>query len=506
MAGFESSGRTSSAKIEVCSVTHVPSSTTIDLRSVTKAINIFNSLDSMVTSGYIDVFDQGNAIEEFKFNGKEIIDIEIHIGTQGASGAAGGSDFNVYSRRFIVYAIDNVAASTDQMTYRIRFVDPFSLLNTDNRISWHFKQTKGEDIIKKISSLASSSVNAPYRDAMRGSFSKSKLSSSQDLFSFTSDVSTQHDFDMYVPMMKPFELIRWVADRVVSSDNPCKWSDCLFYQTKDGKFHLNSFKNLFGKDPLVFTQQIAVSASEEKRHMIESYTFNKIYNIQQDKLNGIYGLQFAIADFKPTTKTVTQSTVLGTNIASNDQAAGQKTGDISLHKTITRYFSSLGSVNLSSSERCGLIEPFQCAGQVISSVQSTGANGGQAQVSYNTQSGALIFMDACGIIHEDDKTYNEYERVTLPYVTGCIMKKVLSTYVVNLAMNGAFDVDVGRSFTIKLNSGAKGVTRQMSAFVNGVKWLVSDVRHEWRYDTMQVKTYVTGFTPFLNRGDEATPK
>ena len=86
------------------------------------------------------------------------------------------------------------------------------------------------------------------------------------------------------------------------------------------------------------------------------------------------------------------------------------------------------------------------------------------------------------------------------------MKKVLSTYVVNIAMNGAFDVDVGRSFTIKLNSEAKGVTRQMSAFVNGVVWLVSDVRHEWHANTLQVKTYITGFTPFLNRGDSAMPK
>ena len=122
-------------------------------------------------------------------------------------------------------------------------------------------------------------------------------------------------------------------------------------------------------------------------------------------------------------------------------------------------------------------------------------------MNYDTQTGSLIFLDACGIIHEDDKTYDEYKRVALPYVTGCIMKKVLSTYVVNLAMNGAFDIDVGRSFTIKLDSSGKGVTKQMSAFVNDVRWLVSDVKHEWRADTMQVKTYVTGFAPFLNRGE-----
>ena len=301
------------------------SSTTLDLRMVLRGISIFNSLDSMVTSGYIDVLDQGNAIAEYSLNGKEILDVKIHLRNEDANGASGLSDdFNVYSRRFLVYAIDTIGVAKDQMTYRIRFIDPFAMLNTDNRISWHFKQAKGEEIIQKIKSLADNSINSVYKEAMRSNVSKSQISSNQDIFNFKADTSTKHQFDLYVPMMKPFELIRWIADRAVSNGSPCKWADCLFYQSKDGSFHLDSFKNLFGKKPLTFTQQIATSATEEKMHLIESYTFNKIYNTQVDKLNGIYGLQFAIADFKPSTKTVTQSTVLGTTIASGDSLAGGK--------------------------------------------------------------------------------------------------------------------------------------------------------------------------------------
>lgn len=509
-----SSPRQSTSSVEICMITTMETSTSLDIRAILRGISIFNSLDSMVTSGYVDVLDQGNAISEYSFNGKEIIDIKILLAKDTSTGSSTAeTDFNSYSRRFLVYAIDSIGVAKDQMTYRIRFIDPFAMLNTDNRISWHFKQAKGEDIIKKIQSLSQHSINRIYQDAMKTQYSKSAINSSQELFNFKADTSTKHEFDVYVPMMKPLELIRWVTDRCVSQNSPCKWSDCLFYQSKDGVFHFNSFINLFSTDSLVFSQQIAESASSEKQHLIESYTFNKIYNTQIDKLNGIYGLQFAIADFKPTTKTVTQSTVLGTTIASNDSLPGSK-GDgnkMQLHESIKEYFRQVSNKNKSSSinsdGKNGFIRPFQCNSMTVQSTQTAGPNGQAIHSSYDTSTGSLIFMDTCGVVHEDDKTYNEYERVTFPYVTGCIMKKVLSTYVINITMNGAFDVDVGRSFTVKLDETNKErVTRQMMCFINGIIWLVSDVKHEWRSDTNQVKTYVTGFTPFIKQGEQYTVK
>ena len=516
MAGFASSGRLSTASVETCMISTMDKNTALDIRTVLRGISIFNSLDSMVTSGYIDILDQGNAISEYSFNGKEILDIKILLAKDTATGSATSeNDYNCYARRFLVYAIDSIGVAKDQMTYRIRFIDPFAMMNTDNRISWHFKQAKGEEIIGKIKTLADNGVNGIYKTAMKAQYSQSRISSSQEIFNFKADTSTQNQFDIYVPMMKPLELIRWIADRCVSQGNPCRWSDCLFYQTKDGTFHLNSFINMFNSSPLVFTQQIAESMVEEKHHLIESYTFNKIYNTQIDKLNGIYGLQFAIADFKPSTKTVTQSTVLGTTIASSDTLPGSKGGGnkVALHDSIKQYFRNFhnsgvkGSVSINSDGSNGFIKPFQCSSQTVQSTQTAGPNGQAIPSSYDTSTGSLIFMDTCGIIHEDDKTYNEYERVTFPYVTGCIMKKVLSTYVINITMNGAFDVDVGRSFTVKLDETNKeSVTRQMMCFINGVVWLVSDVKHEWRSDTDQVKTYVTGFTPFIKQGERCALK
>ena len=494
--------RGETSKVVTCSISNMATQSTLDLTSVMRGITIFNSLDVMATSGWLDILDQGNAIEEYSFNGKEIVDVEMHLNDQAATSSTKTSDdFNVYKRRFLVYAIENITAVKDQMMYRIKFIDPFALMNTDTRLCWHFKETKGEDIIKKIGDVAENSVNKPYRDAMSTQFAGAKLSSDQKLFDFKADVSTQHNLDIYVPMMKPFELIRYLADRVVSSDNPCSWSDCLFYQDKKGTFHLNSFKNLFTQgDSLTFTQQIATDVTKEKQHLIESYAFNKIYNIQVDKLNGIYGVQFAIADFKPTTKIATQQTVLGTNIAASS-GDDKQTDSLSLHGTITRYFGGkLGPISLGDPQKAGIILPFQADNRVppLQSIQMSGDQQQQKQVQYNNQAGALIFLDACGIIHEDDNTYDEYKRVALPYVTGCIMKKVLSTYVINLTMNGAFDVDVGRTFVIKIDT--ENGPKQMGEFVGDVIWLISDVKHEWRSDTMQVKTYVTGFTPFLKRG------
>ena len=490
--------------VDTCSLTNMVSQNTIDLKNVVRGISIFNSLDVMLASGWVDILDQGNLIEEYQLNGQEFIDIKLQLNNNTASGSSTAStDFNEYRRRFFVYAIENIQALKDQMAYRIKFIDPFALMNTDTRISWHFKNIKGEDIIKKIGTLAENQANKPYLTALTLPVNGGKLKSpNQKLFDFSADVTTQFDLDIYVPMMKPLELIRYLADRVVSSgaaagDNPCAWSDCLFYQDKHGKFHLNSFRNLFKQsNPIVLTQQIAENMTSEKEHLIESYSFNKIYNIQVDKLNGIYGVHFAIADFKPSTKKTTEQTVLGTNIVSNT-GGGKATNSLSLHDSIATYFGTLEPFSNLKSPDAGFILPWQCAERNLQATQTTGENGQPKSVEYQNRAGALIFMDTCGIIHEDDNTYNEYNKVTLPYVNGCIMKKVLSTYVINVIMNGAFDIDVGKSFKIKLDKTAG--PQQMAVFVGDVIWVVSDVRHEWRSDTMQVKTYVTGFTPFLKK-------
>lgn len=495
--------RVETSLVSTCCITNMATQNTVDLRNIIRGITIFNSLDVMLASGWIDVMDQGNLIEQYQLNGQEFVDLKLQLGGDTASGSSTASpNFNEYRRRFFVYAIENIYAVKDQMFYRIKFIDPFALMNTDTRISWHFKNMKGEDIIKKLQGVAENKVNEPYSKALEMDVCGGQVKSpNKKLFDFSADASTQFDFDIYVPMMKPLELIRYIADRVVSSgDNPCAWSDCLFYQDKEGKFHLDSFRNLFKKgSPIVLTQQIAENMTSEKEHLIESYTFNKIYNLQVDKLNGIYGVHFAIADFKPSTKKTTEQTILGTNIVANS-GADKATDSLSLRSTIDSYFGhSLGPFSNLTSKSSGFIVPWQCdeRNPPLTSIQTTGENGQQKQVSYKNKAGALIFMDTCGIIHEDDNTYNEYKRVTLPYVNGCIMKKVLSTYVINVVMNGAFDIDVGKTFKIKLDETTG--PQQMAVFVGDVIWLVSDVRHEWRSDVMQVKTYVTAFTPFLKK-------
>ena len=247
---------------------------------------------------------------------------------------------------------------------------------------------------------------------------------------------------------------------------------------------------------------------------LSSEDINKVYNIQMDKLNGIYGMQFAISDFKPETKTVTSTTVLGTNIISQGEDNNGPSNDMSLHDTIVKYFGNqLGSINLSGAEnkdsskkssriKAGIIDPFKADKVPIKSTQTATTKGEAQTVEYNNQTGALIYLDTCGIIHENDTEYNEYKKFALPHVKGIVMKKVFGTYVINCTMNGSFDVDLGKSFVLNMPQ-PSGVTKQLSAFVNGVVWMVTNYKHVWDSESMEVKTFVTGITPFLKRGENA---
>jgi hypothetical protein len=190
---------------------------------------------------------------------------------------------------------------------------------------------------------------------------------------------------------------------------------------------------------------------------------------------------------------------------------------MSLHDTIVKYFGNqLGSINLSGAEsssgnntentsriKAGIIDPFKADKVPIKSTRTATTKGVAQTVEYNNQTGALIYLDTCGIIHENDTEYDEYKKFALPHVKGIVMKKVFGTYVINCTMNGSFDVDLGKSFVLNMPQ-PDGVTKQLSAFVNGVVWMITNYRHTWDSESMEVKTFATGITPFLKRGEVAT--
>lgn len=514
--------RSGTSKVVVCKLTNTITQQTIDLSSIVRGINIYNSLESMCTSGDLAVMDQGNMIEEYQLNGQEIIDIEIHINDEGNL----SEDENIYKRRFFVFAIDSVTGEHDKMNYIIRFIDQFALINTDTRISFHYKKMKGEDIIKKINSIVNSEQSSNYKNVINNTYQSTNCNQNgADMFPFKSDVSTKYEFDLYVPMWKPLQLIEYIKDRCVSNENTNEWADTVFYQDKKGVYHFSSFKNVFQKsNQLQFAQQLTPDITNEPSHLVISYTFNKIYDIQLDKLNGIYGVQFGIADFKPETSVITSSTVLGIDLgATSEEREGtdgivKADGTMNLQNYINDYFGdSLGSIrNLSSAKRddkdntnpskerkeAGIIDPFRLKYVNMQSNQTATTKGNSKTVSYNNQSGAVIYLDTCGMIHENDTEYDEYKKFTLPAAKGMVMKKVLSTYIINCEMNGSFDVDLGKTFVMNMPQ-EEGVTKQLSAFVNGVTWMIASYRHTWDYEKFEVKTYVTGVTPFLKRGEKA---
>ena len=113
------------SKLVTCKLTNTVTKNTIDLASIVRTINIYNSLEVMCTSGDIQVMDQGNMIEEYKLNGKEVIDLEIHLNDDSAGGSSKlTEEENVYKRRFFVYAIDSIVGEKDKYKYGYKNIIP----------------------------------------------------------------------------------------------------------------------------------------------------------------------------------------------------------------------------------------------------------------------------------------------------------------------------------------------------------------------------------------------
>ena len=72
-------GRSGTVEIKLCNIVNTMKGDVLDIRNIIRRITICNSLDVMTTSGWIEVLDQGNAIEEYSMNGKELIDLHIIV-------------------------------------------------------------------------------------------------------------------------------------------------------------------------------------------------------------------------------------------------------------------------------------------------------------------------------------------------------------------------------------------------------------------------------------------
>ena len=109
----------------------------------------------------------------------------------------------------------------------------------------------------------------------------------------------------------------------------------------------------------------------------------------------------------------------------------------------------------------------------------------------------VFYYDTCGINMSVKDM--EYERFTLPYLKGKVLRTYMEYAKIVIEMNGVSDIDIGKYVYIDLG---KSDDNSVTQFVNGTKWVVSKYAHRFLADGT-FTTVVECFTPYINREKDA---
>jgi hypothetical protein len=109
----------------------------------------------------------------------------------------------------------------------------------------------------------------------------------------------------------------------------------------------------------------------------------------------------------------------------------------------------------------------------------------------------VFYYDVCGINMSSKDM--EYERFTLPYLKGKVLRTYMEYAKIVIEMNGVSDIDIGKYVYIDLG---KSDDNSVTQFVNGTKWVVSKYAHRFSADGT-FTTVVECFTPYINREHDA---
>ena len=434
-----------------------------DLSAVFTQLNIYSSIDGIIASGDITISEQGNLISVCPLEGREFIEIEFC--------STDKDDYESYHRLFFVYAVDDISESKDTRSYIIRFTDVLGVINPDIRLSIKYED-KLENIIKKIEEMIENPEMGfeEYKQILNVN---NKTPTGNLLFPFTTkddlSIETEYPMKFVVPQWHPIKFITYLTDRALSKDSVSlqedKFTDCVFFQNRKGEFVLTNYKKMF-TTPLstqktkniVFKREIAntdaqstpieaTTGAMETKYAVQKFDLLKIFNTQIQKQVGMYGFTDYITDF------------VNAKCEPKDVKAEEITS------CLIRYGLSLG-------------EPYPY------------------ETIKKTENG-VFYYDTCGINMSVKDM--EYERFTLPYLKGKVLRVYMEYAKIVIEMNGVSDIDIGKYVYIDLG---RADDNSVTQFVNGTKWVVSKYAHRFLADGT-FTTVVECFTPYINREKDA---
>lgn len=244
---------------------------------------IYHDINEIATSGYITIKEQGNLIKTFPIVGWERLDVEFSLKAKSSDGNV--SDISTpYKRSFFVYAVDEMAETSDTKKYALHFADLSALINVSSRLEHRYKG-KAEDIIKEICGT----------DMFTSHGIKNSPNGTSTAMPLIVNTSTKFQMDYISPCWKPFDFINRIASLAVSSNGT--FNDCLFFQQTDGNFYFTDYLTLFSGQPVEFKKHPTVDTQVTDKYVINDYVLNKLFNTQEQAMSGMFGIVAKIVDF-----------------------------------------------------------------------------------------------------------------------------------------------------------------------------------------------------------------
>ena len=443
--------RNKSYSLKKLEITNWNTNKAYDLRYVFTELNIYSSLNDIMASGDVTISEQGNLISLAPLDGREFIEIEF---------CSLDEQYEPYHRIFFVYAIDNIIEKKDVRTYTIRFTDVFGKVNLDMRLSIKY-ENKIEDIIKNIKEITENPEME--FEVYKQILNNHDIYTKNVIFPFVTEnelsISTEYKMKFVVPYWHPLKFIKYIVDRSISTDclslQEDKFTDCLFFQNRNGEYILTNYKKMFNtplstkySKNISFKKVIGNTENSnngflECKYAVQSFGIKKIFNDQIEKQIGFFGFTDFITDF----------------VNAKCEPVSIKNDEI--QSCISRYGLSLSKQY-----------PYETLKK--------------------TENG-VFYYDSCGMnmSHKED----EYNKFTLPHLKGYVIRKYLEYAKVIVEMNGVSDIDIGKYVYIDLGH---SVDNSISQYINGTKWIISKYAHRL-LSNGTYSTVVECFTPYINR-------
>lgn len=436
-----------------------------DIRGVFTELCLFSSIESVIASGYVTIHEQGNLISTCPIDGREFIEIKFNSTTSD------NKQYEDYHRIFFVYAVDTLSEMKDTRIYTIRFTDVLGIINADMRLSIKYDM-KLEDIIKNIETIIENPEmkNEEYKQILNAN---STIPTGNRLFAFRDDLdlscNTDYNMKFVVPLWKPIKLISYLTERALSHDSVSlqkdKFTDCLFFQNRKGEFVLTNYKNMFNTrlsteytKNVTFVKEIAnndivsntianSSGIQENKYAVQKFDLDKIFNFQLQKNVGFFGFTDYITDFV------------------NKKCDGNTITHEDIQNCINLY---------------GLVGVTQYPYEAIKKTEEP-----------------VYFYNTCGM--NTSLAEREYDKFTLPYIKGNVVRNYLEYAKIVIEMNGVSDIDIGKYVYIDLGI-PEPDSKSIIKYVNETKWIVSKYSHRILGDGT-FTTLVECFTPYINRNE-----